>query len=117
MTGLKNTCVVGGPSKLFSNFIKDQNVKSLITFADLRYGSGNGYSHFMTELSSTPPNYFYFHKNSNKLYSRNTFQKHKLKEFNSYSEEKTEWEIMRAEGYDRIWDCGNAKFEYIASDI
>jgi hypothetical protein len=27
----------------------------------------------------------------------------------------TEWEIMKQRGYDRIWDCGSMKFEFIVS--
>ena len=29
-----------------------------------------------------------------------------------YSKDKTEWEIMQENNYDRYWDCGNAVYIY-----
>lgn len=104
-----NVCVLGGTSRLF----KMMENESLITYADLRFGNGRVYDIIGMERSPlTPPvNYHYFHKkNREKLYSRNKFQKHKLKDMNIYDESMTEWEIMKANGYDRIHDCGSSVF-------
>jgi hypothetical protein len=39
------------------------------------------------------------------------FQKHKLsKKLSIFDANKTEWDNMIVNGYDRIWDCGNRKF-------
>jgi hypothetical protein len=41
------------------------------------------------------------------------FQKHKLKNIlETFDPLKTEYENMLENGWDRIWDCGNAKFEW-----
>ena len=33
-----------------------------------------------------------------------------LKKHNELDSSKTEWELMKSLGYNRIWDCGNMKF-------
>ena len=46
--------------------------------------------------------------------SRIQFQKHKLKDkLETFDPNITEWENMKANGYDRIWDCGNMVFEKV----
>jgi len=45
------------------------------------------------------------------------FQKHKLKTIlPTFDPTLTEWENMKNNGYDRIWDCGNGKWKYISQD-
>lgn len=105
---LQGYTVVGGFSKLF----KSLNLNSVITYADLRFGYGNVYSKngFIFD-KITKPNYWYFKKyNSDNLESRIKYQKHKLKKFDNYSDDKTEIEIMNGAGYLRIYDCGNVKY-------
>ena len=60
------------------------------------------------------PNYYYFKLtgvNSLKLYSRNNFQKHKLKNIDDikdfYDNNLSESDIMFNAGYRRIYDSGN----------
>lgn len=112
MTSALGKTVVGGASKLFTAFRNMINPNSMITYADLRFGSGKVYeSCGFTRVDNTNPNYWYFNRsNPNTLLSRIVFQKHKLKSFDAYDESLTEWEIMKLSRYDRIWDCGNAKF-------
>jgi transposase len=112
MAGKKYTTVVGGASKLFSHFRKIMDPKSIITYADKRFGDGKVYENcgFKRE-EDTPPAYWYFlKKDPTKLLSRIQFQKHKLTNMPSYSPKLTEWDIMSTSGYDRIWDCGHSKF-------
>ena len=53
----------------------------------------------------------FYIKNKN-LYNRMNFQKHKLKKLlSTYDPLLSEWENMKLNGYDRIWDCGSLKFE------
>lgn len=107
MTTKKNTIVIGGMSKLFSKI--DHN--NIITYADNRYGDGLSYEKvgFIKQKDSSP-NYFYFNKKDTlKLYSRNKFQKHKI---SNVIEEKSEYENMLLQGYDRIWDCGNSVYVF-----
>lgn len=104
----KSTTVVGGASKL----LKYSGIKNMITYCDLRYGTGEVYRNIgMKFLRNTTPNYFYW-KTISKLESRIKYQKHRLKDFENYSEDKTEWEIMREQGFHRIYDCGNLVFEF-----
>lgn len=105
MTTKINTSVIGGMSKIFSN-ISHSNI---ITYADNRYGDGTSYEKIgFIRKDNSSPNYFYFHKkDANKLYSRNKFQKHKIP---NVIKEKSEYENMLIQGYDRIWDCGNSVF-------
>jgi len=107
----KFTSVVGGLSKLISNVLNDDN-NSIITYADARYGNGSGYlKSGFKYLTMTNPGYYYI-KNYNKE-SRLKYQKHKLKNLlELYNQNLTEWENMKLNGYDRIWDCGNYVFEW-----
>lgn len=106
--------IVGGASKMFSYFIKNFNPKSIVTYSDKRLFSGKIYENLnMIKLKDTPPNYCYFHKNNCNPISRLQFQKHKLKNvLKIFNVNLTEWENMQLNGYDRIWDCGNYKYEW-----
>lgn len=113
-----NYTVVGGASKLFSHFIEMENPESIVTFADLRFGDGKTYLHCgFSEEDYTAPNYWYFKKNTKKLFSRVKFQKHKLiDKLEDFDPTKTEYENMLDNKWDRIWDCGNAKYTWRKSN-
>lgn len=114
MTSKSGITVVGGASRLYKHFIRLYNPSSIITYSDLRFGSGKVYEKCgFKRLENTPLNYWYFNRNDpSKLFSRMVFQKHKLQSFPAYDKSLTEWEILKASRYDRIWDCGNAKYVY-----
>jgi len=102
-----DTIIVGGLSKL----IKCLNSKSILTYVDLRYGTGISYlkSDFKL-ISKSNPNYYYM-KNYQHRESRLKYQKHKLKDkLEIFDENLTEWQNMQLNNYDRIWDCGNLIF-------
>ena len=105
---LPDISVVGGASKLLKHFEIDFNYPSLISYCDRRWNTGNVYKEIGFELHKiSKPNYKY-HKNSRVLESRIKYQAHKLsKLLSGYDQTKTEWENMQANGFDRIWDCGN----------
>ena len=105
---LKNTNVIGGFSKLIKYFQK-LNTGSIITYADLRYGTGDVYlNNGFKFLYRSKPNYFYFKSSECKRYSRHKFQKHKLKNIlQEYDSELSEYQNMQLNDYERIWDCGN----------
>jgi transposase len=112
MTVRDGYTVNGGASKLFKHFIRSWNPSSIITYADRRFGEGTVYEKCgFKRVENTGANYWYL-KPSNTLviHSRVAFQKHKLKDLPAYDSSMTEWQIMQASGYDRIWDCGNAKY-------
>lgn len=104
-----NTQVIGGASKLLKHFERNYNPESIISYANRRWSQGNVYEKLGFEfIRNTPPNYFYFKPNENKLYSRNKFQKHKLsKVLIKFDIELTESENMFVNGYRKIYDSGN----------
>jgi hypothetical protein len=106
-----NTTVVGGLGKMFDYFIKTYKPKSVITYADLRFGAGRAYEKIgFTYVGMTVPNYFYFKKNGFELETRLRYQKDKLKKFSNYDATKTEFQIMNDADYYRLYDCGNKKY-------
>jgi hypothetical protein len=108
---IRNHVVVGGLSKLFSYFVKKYNPKSCMTYSDLRVGEGKSYLNIgFALLGETVPNYYYYHKKKGYLEPRMRYQKHKLKNLNFYSQDKTEFEIMQDAGYYILFDCGNKKY-------
>lgn len=113
MASENSTTIVGGASKLFNFFVKEKNPNSCHTFADLRFGDGEVYLKCGFEYDGiSKPNYWYFHKYKPlELFSRVKFQKHKLNALlEEYDETKTEYDNMKNNGWDRIWDCGNNKY-------
>ena len=109
-----NTSVVGGLSKLVKAMISVTNTKSVVTYADARYGLGLGYARCGFKfVGTTSPGYYYM-KHYNSRLSRNQSQKHMLKDkLKDFDPTLTEWENMQINGYDRIWDCGNFVYEMI----
>jgi very-short-patch-repair endonuclease len=105
--------VVGGASKLFSAFVKQYQAKSVLSYCDLSHSTGNMYQKLgFTFLHNSNPNYFYTNDYYT-MHSRNKFQKHKLpKLLTNFDATLSEWDNMKANGYDRIWDCGNAVYSW-----
>lgn len=109
--------VVGGASKLLSYFIKTYSPKSIITYADRRWSSGNLYRQIgFKELASSGPGYVYIKGES--VLGRMNCQKHQLKKIlgNKFDEALTESENMRKNGWLQEYDCGNLVFEWKSND-
>lgn len=106
-----HTQVVGGPQRLLAAFKKEQAGKSLVTYADLRWGSGAVYQKLgFTFIHDAAPNYWYF-KTQSRVESRVKYQKHKLAGIlKIFDPAKSEKDNMKANGFLRIYDCGNAVF-------
>lgn len=108
----EGTTVVGGSSKLLSAFKRDCNPTSIISYCDRRLFSGEGYRLMGFQLSHhSTPGYHYFHTSDStlKMYHRSHFQKHKLPNLlERYDAELTEWENMKINGWNRIYDCGTS---------
>lgn len=109
----RNTIVIGGLSRLVKHALKDQGATSLVTYCDLRYSSGGGYTTAgFRKISNTIPSYYYIIDNIR--YNRLSFQKKYLSEkLEEFDDALTEWENMQINGYDRIWDCGNSKYSIV----
>jgi len=107
-----DTPIQGGTSKLFKAFFREVGNVSLISYADLRFGDGSVYGHCGLSYNGiSKPNYFYFNKNNitHGLQSRIKYQKHKLKDvLPVFDPNKTEYENMLMNDFDRVFDCGNA---------
>lgn len=110
-----NTSVIGGLSKLIKAMISVSNTKSIVTYADARYGLGLGYAKCGFKFQgTTDPGYYYVKIGTRQRISRNQFQKHMLKnKLKDFDPTLTEWENMQMNRYDRIWDCGNFVYEMI----
>lgn len=107
-----NTQVVGGFSKLIKS-VKD--IDSLVTYVDLSLFDGKGYERIGFEyLYQNRPNYWYLDKSCCKRLSRQTCQKHKLKNLlgESFDPNLTEVQNMHKAGYVRLFDSGNLKLVY-----
>lgn len=107
-----NTHVVGGASKLFTTFVKEVDPNTVLSYSDRRWSSVNKcvYQNLGFDLiRESAPSYFYFKSQEGTvLFNRISFQKHKLKnKLEVFDASLTESENMFANGYRRIWDCGN----------
>jgi G:T-mismatch repair DNA endonuclease (very short patch repair protein) len=103
--------VVGGFSKLFKAFIRrNPDVTRVISYSDRRWSQGDVYSKngFVLDSHSAPG---YFWAKHAKRHHRQSFQKHKLVNIlKHFDPEKTEVENCEANGYWRVFDCGQSKW-------
>lgn len=107
-----NCHILGIGGKLLTYFIKHFNPTRINTYADRRWttnSNDNLYTKLNFELLSTSePSYWY-----TKKYAREYRYKYRKQVLitEGFDPNKTEWEIMKDRGYDRIWDCGNFKYQ------
>jgi hypothetical protein len=99
---LKNCIVVGG----FSKLTKDE---TFISYGNRRWTyKENVYNKTLRLEHISPPNFFYY---KNKLFSRMTFQKHKLSEkLDNFDKNLTAKENMLLNGFRIFYDSGNYKY-------
>jgi hypothetical protein len=109
-----NTSVIGGTSKLFNCFINEVNPDTILSYADRRLFGGDVYRELGFEFfKNTSPGYHYITPDYKMIINRINFHKHKQKDkLQTFDPTLTEWENMKANGFDRIWDCGNLKWVY-----
>lgn len=112
--------VRGGFSKLLAHYLREkpQAIKKMITYADIRFSGADpektvyAKNGFVFKHKSSP-NYKYF-RNNKELLDRRGFMKHLLKDkLDKFDSNLTEWENMKNNGYNKIYDCGNLVFEKI----
>lgn len=104
--------IIGIASKFLKYFMKNYDWFEIFTFADRRWDTGKVYEKIGFEkIGYTKPNYWYFYGSDKKRLHRFNFRKNILEnKLNFFDAEKTEWENMKENGWNRIWDCGNIKF-------
>lgn len=102
----------GLASKLFKHFITHYDVDNIVTFADLRWFSGEVYEKLGFVYDGfVNVDYQYVIGNSRK--HKSSFRKQRIsKKFGLNIQGKTEKELMETLGYKRIWDCGKKRFIY-----
>jgi hypothetical protein len=106
--------VVGGFNRLLKFFVKEFSPKKIITYADRNWSPSNDFCFYgnvagFTLVSETKPNYSYT-KKYDKREHRFNYRKDILVKM-GFNPEKSESQIMMENGYDRIWDTGNLKYE------
>lgn len=98
-------------SKFISHIRKHNLCSSIVTFADLRWSIGDVYEKAGFSMVATiAPDYFYtdYKKRDHKF----NYRKDKLKtRYGIEIDDKTELEIIKELGLDRIWDCGKIKYK------
>ncbi len=108
---LINTVVVGGASKLFSAFCRENSPKSVISYADLDYADGGVYKNLgFTFKGFSNPSYFW--TSGSTVLPRYKTQKHKLHDLlgTEFDPNLSERENMQKAGFSRVFNSGNAVF-------
>ena len=111
--------VDGGINRMFEHFVKIYKPTKIAAYSDRRYFTGESYIKLGFQfVENTPPTYHYIIDAYDTLESKNNWQKCKLeKKLLSFDENLTEWENMKMNGFDRIWDCGNSKWIWFDKSI
>lgn len=109
-----NTNVVGGFSKLLKFFIKEYNPLKIISYADRRWSVGKVYeNNGFKFIHDTSPNYWYMKYYKQREHRFKYIKNNLNKLLEHFNPSLSEWENMKFNKYDRIWDCGSKKYEYI----
>lgn len=105
-----DTNVVGAAGKLLKFFERNIKPKSMISYANLQWSYGELYKTLGFELShQSNPNYWW--TKAQTCLSRYACQKHKLEKLlPKFDATLSETENMKANGYSRLYDCGNLVF-------
>ncbi len=112
----RHTTTVGFLGKVLEIF----GPRSLVSYADLMISDGRVYEKLgLRRLYVTRPGYFYT-KDGREVFSRETFQKHRIKEYHStgkfgikfFDESLTEEKIMEINGFYRLPTCGNLVYAH-----
>jgi len=105
--------VKGGLERLLAAFRREHpDAVRLISYSDNRWSVGRLYERlgFIKETDGTP-SYWYFKKcRPGPRIHRYRFRKKEALRIFGADPSLTEWQIMSANGYDRIWDCGSARW-------
>jgi hypothetical protein len=106
--------VRGNLSKLVTYFIRKYSPLKITSYADRRWNIGNSYEKAgFSKMGFTVPNYWYIKNGEIFRWHRFGFRKSILyKKLKNYDPNLSEWQNMQLNGYDRIWDCGNIKYEW-----
>lgn len=103
--------VIGGFTKLVSHFKKHNTWTRLISFADLRWSTGNLYAATgWKQECIIPPDYSYSPDGKRRIHKFN-YRRHNLpKLLATFDPRLSEWENCKTNNVLRIWDCGKIRF-------
>ena len=105
-----NTVVIGGSSKLFNYYINNYDFTNIISYSDISLFEGGLYKILGFKNDGyTSLNYYW--TDLIKKYHRFNFNKKKLIKL-GFNKDKTEDEIMKENGYFKIWSCGQIRWIY-----
>lgn len=107
--------VAGAAGRLLSHFVRRVRPERVVSFADRAWTSrlrSPLYDTLGFELTGeTPPCYWYTRDYKTRLH-RFGFRKSELgRRLDDFDPGRSEWENMRANGWDRVWDCGSLRYE------
>lgn len=109
-----NHKVHGGADKLFKHFISSISPTNVVSYSDRKLFSGKLYLNLGFQfIDNSSPGYSYILDNYKTTKNRMGFQKHKLRKLLPlFDDTISEWENMKQNNFDRVWDCGNSKWVY-----
>lgn len=106
MAGSADLIVQGGAGKLFSEFCRQSDPTTVISYADSKWFTGGSYSNLGFVLEKyTSPGYWYF-----SLPDLTRIHRFTLRKNAQDNPDLTEWQNRQLQGWDRIWDCGHARW-------
>lgn len=113
---LLNTRVVGGASRLLKHFIRENpEFKYIYSYSNNRYSNGKLYNSLgFTYKGDVDIDYFYVNLNVDnclKRVNKRYFRKSAVKARGIDIENKTEYELAKNEGFERLYDCGKKLWE------
>ena len=105
-----NFTVIGGASKLFNYFKKNNKFENIISYANRDISTGKLYKKLGFNLvKKTKPGYWWC--KDNHKFHRSNFMKHKIVAKEDY-DSTSESQEMIARGYFKVWNAGNLKYIY-----
>jgi hypothetical protein len=112
-----NTIILGGEKKMFKYFIDNFKPSNVLSYCNLTKFRGDSYYKvgFKTyEDCVTSPNYMWVNDELKLALPRYKCMKHKLLQRGWGTADMTENEIMRSNGFKKVYDAGNIKFMWYA---
>ena len=113
--------VIGGASRLFKMFVKENNPIDIVSFSDNRWFSGGMYETLGFTLDvESKPDYIVWSNKTKKVYHKSLFQRKsipsRINEFGSKetfdpaTDPRTEREMTKLLNCGRIYDCGKKRW-------
>ena len=106
--------VPGAASRLLKRFSDRTSVgEKIVSYCNRRWSNGGLYTKIgFAQSHITPPGYYYIQRNGQYAGTRQQWQKHLLRDkLPIFDESLSEADNMSANGYTRVWDCGQLVYE------